>query len=69
MHSAKCYVDAGKCTLCLLSVDCILRIKQKTQMLLVAKIGSYKIYDNSLLSLIDDNGWVPDEVCMHVYFM
>jgi len=49
-------------------IDCILRIKQKMQMLLEAKIGSYKIYDNSLLALIADNRWMTDEVRMQVYY-
>ena len=47
-----------------ISVGCILRIKQKTQMLLEAKIGSYKIFDSGLRSLIDHNGWVTDEVSL-----
>jgi len=39
------------------------RIRNKTQMLFEAKIGSYKVYDESILSLIDVNGWVTDEAC------
>jgi len=39
-------------------------------MLLEAKIGSYKIYDEGIRSLIDENGWVTDEVrfeCMQLF--
>ena len=31
-------------------------------MLFEAKFGSYKVYDEGILSLIDTNGWVTDEV-------
>ena len=39
-----------------------MRIRNKTQMLFEAKFGSYKVYDEGILSLIDTNGWVTDEV-------
>ena len=35
-----------------------MRIRNKTQMLFEAKFGSYKVYDEGILSLIDTNGWV-----------
>lgn len=34
----------------------------RPQWLLEAKIGSYKLYDRSLLTLILNNGWVSDDV-------
>ncbi|XP_065909687.1 uncharacterized protein [Dysidea avara] len=40
----------------------LMRIRNKTQMLFEAKFGSYKVYDEGILSLIDTNGWVTDEV-------
>ena len=35
---------------------------KKSQFLLEAKIGRYKLYDRSFLSLILKHGWVSDEV-------
>ena len=35
-------------------------------MLLEAKVGSYKIYDESVRSLITEDGWVTDEVCVFI---
>ena len=41
----------------------LLRMCQiKPKWLLEAKIGSYKLYDKSFLSLILKNGWVSDDV-------
>ena len=51
--SAYCYMYyAGRLT----------RIMEKTQMLLEAKIGSYKVYDEGIQSLMQIDGWVTDEV-------
>ena len=36
--------------------------KFPSQYLLEAKIQTYKIYDKSILSIIQENGWVSDEV-------
>ena len=36
----------------------------KPKWLLIAKIGSYKLYDKSFLSLILKNQWVSDDVSL-----
>jgi len=39
------------------------RIRNRTKTLFKGKICSYKVYDEGILSLIDINGRVTDEVC------
>ena len=39
------------------------RAKGTIQYFLEAKVASYKLYDNSLVSLIPQHGWLSDEVC------
>ena len=49
------------------------RSKGAIQYLLEAKISSYKLYDNSLVSLIPKHGWLSDEVKpfnkVYVYYL
>ena len=44
-------------------------LKFPSQYLLEAKVHTYKIYDKSILSLIQENGWVSDEVINNVMDM
>ena len=46
----------------MISKERITRRKGTIQYLLEAKIASYKLYDNSLISLIPKHGWLSDEV-------
>jgi len=49
-----------------LSLERLLKICQnRHKWLLEAKIGKYKLYDLSILSLGRRNTWVSDEVCAY----
>ena len=54
-----------QCQTMFLYIDRLLRMCQiKPKWLLEAKIGSYKLYDKSFLSLILKSEWVSDDVSL-----
>ena len=56
------YINDALYCFFMISKERLTRSKGTIQYLLEAKISSYKLYDNSLVSLIPKHGWLSDEV-------